>query len=213
MPWKQRSFYDRFLITFKHLQNIHPHIHDWPGDTGHAEIWVKMCGWYHQKTVIFFLGRSVALSHRASASWSFPCGGRFHAADVQSPFCGGQFPPGDAASVQPAAPSPCALCTDGQIKVVWVTTEKQKDKRWEKREREQDKRGTEIRTAREGWSTFGCCKRKKCILEVHLLLSGLFLPHGSTCLSDGPSSTTTFSCTFTQLTQLRSGGGSQKGNV
>lgn len=28
------------LITFKHLQNNHSHIHDWPGDTVHAAIWV-----------------------------------------------------------------------------------------------------------------------------------------------------------------------------
>lgn len=40
---------------------------------------------------------------------------------------------------------------------------------------------------------------KEGLLEVHLLLSGLLLPHGSTCLSDGPSSTSTFSSTFPQL--------------
>lgn len=43
---------------------------------------------------------------------------------------------------------------------------------------------------------------KEGLLEVHLLLSGLLLPHGSTCLSDGPSSTSTFSSTFPQLPQL-----------
>lgn len=50
--------------------------------------------------------------------------------------------------------------------------------------------------------TIVCCKRKKYVLEVHLFLGGLSLPHGSTCLSDGPSSSTTFSGTSTQLTQL-----------
>lgn len=29
------------LITFKHLQNIHPHIQHWHIDTVHAEIWIE----------------------------------------------------------------------------------------------------------------------------------------------------------------------------
>lgn len=40
------------------------------------------------------------------------------------------------------------------------------------------------------------------VLEVHFLLCGLFLTHGSPCLSNGPSTTTTFACALTQLTQL-----------
>lgn len=43
---------------------------------------------------------------------------------------------------------------------------------------------------------------KEGLLEVHLLLSSLLLPHGSTCLSDGASSTSTFPSTFSQLPQL-----------
>lgn len=50
-------------------------------------------------------------------------------------------------------------------------------------------------------------KKLNFILEVHLLLCSLLLPHGSTCLSDRASTTTTFPGTFTQLTQL-SGWGS-----
>lgn len=71
----------------------------------------------------------LSLSRRASASWSFPCGGQSRAADVQSPFCGDQFPPGGAASTQPAVPAPYALM-DGYGR--WQ--EKRKDKQWKTEE-------------------------------------------------------------------------------
>lgn len=96
----------RTLISFRHLQNSLPYIHDWPGNTLECEL-------NGEQTLIFFLFRKASFSRRASASWSFPCGGQFRAAGAQSPFCGGQSPPGGAASAQPAAPVPYVLCLDG----------------------------------------------------------------------------------------------------
>lgn len=72
----------------------------------------------------------------------------------------------------------------------------------ERKREEQEKNGSIVMLCTINSNTIVCCKRKMYVLEVHLFLCGLFLPHCSTCLSDGPSSTTTFSGTFTQLTQL-----------
>lgn len=147
----------------------------------------KKKNWYRQ---LFFVRRQfsgrndrkhLSLNRHAWAFWFCPYGGQSPSVGAQSPFCGDLSPLHDVSSVLPAVPSPSACKGKKSRMQKWKT----EDKRFN------------IHQCNSQYELKTCLSP-----EVPLFFCSFSLSKSTSCWPHWASTTSTFPCTFAQLSKL-----------